>query len=634
MRVPGPLVKWAIALVAAVALAPALHWAITQPVLHPPRQLLVPLFVQVMVGSEHLRPQAPGWYTTITLGMAAATIAGACVLALLILLRTATTPATRRLAAALALASFAAAYFFLVRVFPQYAHVAGVDQPGAWKFVVDMAAYMAAFAAAWLLMRFFQGYPREPADAEWRAYYEKHSRDVKERLSHGWRRWVYPGALVLRMAGTKDATTGWRAHMNAAGPASREQLRRAFASPWVLAVAAILAAYCAAADAYAFQAALSGASRGSPAHDMAIRLGSLGFGVGNLAIIMLVASGYDALKFHHSEAVAGDRAKIDWIYAAGLVFGLLVSVSVPLWWAASLVLVPWLEAHAIVVPPIMLLGGPFVVGLELFLLGFVTSLALSILYRGAIDPRLAARRITFFGVMSIVITFLFVLLERAVASKVVAWMGSPPETGILLAGAVVAATFSPIRARTEKAVNLFIARVLPLDTLMEGERKVVAVVLSDLSGYTALSDRDEKQALLVAALLQRQAQMVAHEYEGRVVKSMGDAVVMTFHDAAGAARALAALHGRFGDAAKALGLTPLPVHSGAHIGEVTETDDGDIYGQTVNIAARLQSLAQPGQRVASEIFANSASLGEAGRRSLGLHKLKNVAEPMSCVELA
>lgn len=626
MRTPT-VVKWAVVVVALVGLAPALHWIVTQPALVPPPRLGTPLFVQIVTGSEHLRPPPPAWYALLTMSIAAVTILGACTLSLLILLRTATTAATRHLAAALALGAFAGAYFYFIRLFPADSQLAGIDRIGAWKFAADAAAYMAAFTAAYLLMRFFQAYPRQPTDAEWRAHYERHEAEVKERLSRGWRSWAYPGALVLRARASKSRASG-------IGPSARANLRRMFASPWILVLSGALALYSAGVDSYGLQAALSGAVRGSAPDRIGVQLSSWSFGLGGMLIVMLMALGYEALKFHHTEAVAADRAKIDWIYGAGVVLGLLAASVAPLWWAASMVLVPRLEANAVVISPVVLIGGPFVLALELFLLGFVASLALSIFYRGAIDPRLAARRITFFSLMSIVVTFLFVFLERTVTTSVVAWLGSPPETGIVIAGAIVAATFSPIRERTEKAVNVFIARVLPLEALMEGERKVAAVVLSDLSGYTALSERDEKQALLVAALLQRQAHMAADEFEGRVVKSMGDAVVMTFHDAAGAAKALAALHGRFGDAAKSLGLTPLAVHSGAHIGEVTETGDGDIYGQTVNIAARLQALAQPGQRVASEIFANSANLGEAQRRSLGLHKLKNVAEPMSCVELA
>jgi adenylate cyclase len=136
----------------------------------------------------------------------------------------------------------------------------------------------------------------------------------------------------------------------------------------------------------------------------------------------------------------------------------------------------------------------------------------------------------------------------------------------------------------------------------------------------------------VAALLQRQAAMQCEAHGGRIVKTMGDAVLLAFDDAARAGNALAGLHREYPTAARALGLEALPVHSGAHFGEVTITGDGDVFGQTVNIAARLQGLASPGQAVVSEAFARAA--GAAPHRSLGPRVLKNVPEPVVCEELS
>jgi class 3 adenylate cyclase len=179
---------------------------------------------------------------------------------------------------------------------------------------------------------------------------------------------------------------------------------------------------------------------------------------------------------------------------------------------------------------------------------------------------------------------------------------------------------------------LFVGRFLPLDSMIEGERKTLVVALSDLSGYTLLSSRDEKQALLLAALLQRQAAKLTEAHGGRIVKSMGDAVMFVFDDAVSAANVLTALHRDFASAAEQFGLTALKVHSGAHIGEVTIAHDGDIYGQTVNIAARIQGSAVPGQIIVSESFALAAgdviTFGE-----LDTKQFKNVLNPVPCREM-
>jgi class 3 adenylate cyclase len=232
-----------------------------------------------------------------------------------------------------------------------------------------------------------------------------------------------------------------------------------------------------------------------------------------------------------------------------------------------------------------------------------------------------------------VVAVLFVLLERAVAMKIVAWFQLPQETGSLIAAAAVAGTLAPVRTTAERSITAFVSRYLPLDSLMEGERRKLAVVISDISGYTALSARDEKQAMLLAALLQRHANHAAATFNGRVVKSMGDAVILAFDSAASAARAIEALHRGFAVAAPALGLEPLPMHSGAHFGEVTQTHDGDLYGQTINIAARLLSVAAPGQQVVSSEFAAASQIEPPRLRSLGAKRLKNVPQPVECHEL-
>ena len=167
--------------------------------------------------------------------------------------------------------------------------------------------------------------------------------------------------------------------------------------------------------------------------------------------------------------------------------------------------------------------------------------------------------------------------------------------------------------------------------MIEGERKTIVVALSDLSGYTLLSSRDEKQAMLLAALLQRQANKLTEAHGGRVVKSMGDAVMFAFDDATSAAQVLTALHRDFAPAADQIGIKALPVHSGAHLGEVTIAHDGDIYGQTVNVAERIQGTAGPGQIVVSEAFAIATE--GASYRDMGPQQFRNVPEAISCREL-
>lgn len=93
-----------------------------------------------------------------------------------------------------------------------------------------------------------------------------------------------------------------------------------------------------------------------------------------------------------------------------------------------------------------------------------------------------------------------------------------------------------------------------------------------------------------------------------------------------------ALHRDFEAASHELGLEALPVHSGAHWGEVTVAHDGDLYGQVVNITARLQASSNAGQVVVSRAFADLAR-HSAALRDLGLRQFKNVTERIPCEEL-
>lgn len=90
------------------------------------------------------------------------------------------------------------------------------------------------------------------------------------------------------------------------------------------------------------------------------------------------------------------------------------------------------------------------------------------------------------------------------------------------------------------------------------------------------------------------------------------------------------LNKQFAVAAVALQLPALPLHFGIHAGEVVRQRDGDVFGGTVNLAARLQSLAGAGELVVSEVVAGPLRQVGFTLESLGEKKLKNVPTPVSC----
>ena len=605
------------------------HWFVTQPAQVIPGKRDLTWWATLMFW------RAIPWsgysqFFSVTLGLMATTALAACALAAMLAIRVPDHISARRLAWALVGASFAAGYIYFVTAHAQYRAVIGWTPTSPIRLVWDLLAYSAGLLSPLLLARFFLSYPRTVLPDEWGAEslrYFKHARDAIQSQGN-WRSWLYPSSLRTRMS-KPSGKSRWLNFTSDAEMAKKEsRLVGAVQSSKAVPVLILWAVLCAVLDGLDARQAASTTSAGPTLLNGAKIAASI------LWIMMPILAweiASKSLRIYAVSAMPDDRRKVDWIKSTLFVGGVLVVCVQFGGWVFMGFLASWLDGKDIFLPSQILVFGPLFAAVQLLALAFVVSLAFSIFYRGAIDPRLAARKITFFGVLGMAVAVLFVFFERIVAFKIIAFFNLSPETGALIAGGAVAATVAPIKNHAEKSINNFVGRFLPLETIIEGERRNVVIALSDLSGYTLLSSRDEKQAMLLAALLQRQAGKLTKVHGGRVVKSMGDAVMFAFDDAPTAAKVLAALHRDFAPAAEQFGLTALQVHSGAHMGEVTIAHDGDVYGQTVNIAARIQGGAAPGQIVVSETFAVSAK--SAAYRDLGPQKFKNVPEAISCLEL-
>ena len=149
-----------------------------------------------------------------------------------------------------------------------------------------------------------------------------------------------------------------------------------------------------------------------------------------------------------------------------------------------------------------------------------------------------------------------------------------------------------------------------------------AVVFADISGYTRLTDEQgDEAAVRVAASLQDRAEAVATEHGGRLVKLLGDGAMMYFPDPARGAQAALRLVRTLTDDVR------LTARAGVHTGPVVERDR-DLYGRTVNMAARLAEAASPGEVLVSGELARSAGDG-ARFEPAGEASLKGFAEPVA-----
>lgn len=156
---------------------------------------------------------------------------------------------------------------------------------------------------------------------------------------------------------------------------------------------------------------------------------------------------------------------------------------------------------------------------------------------------------------------------------------------------------------------------------MDAARKLAAIVSVDIAGYSALSERDAAAALARVAEVRERAGAAAARHGGRIFNTAGDGVMLEFSSATDALNA--AIH--LCEAERAATL-----RFGVHMGEVTQTEDGDLLGHGVNVAARLQAEATPGAILVSEIVRENAAPELAEKFSArGRIKLAKMRQQMS-----
>jgi class 3 adenylate cyclase len=512
----------------------------------------------------------------------------ACALAVTLAVRSSRIPAARTLATSLACGSGCVGYVFFLRFFPGL----GADAVAAWSVPLDALA-MALFGASLIAgMRFFARFPVSMDFSLFIAEEVAGRRAVafEERFQFLYRKVVDP-----RVTESVDERR-----------AREERFFRGLASP---------------AGQYAVVAALC-------------VLGLAAMTVGDLwwFLLMSVAPqaalfaswfGFACMRYKYKRSLEEARRQIEWLYFGGWAAG-----SVLLLWAVAAFVVPLtpFEVHKILPLATFVAFAPVVT----VLIGLL-SLAISIFYRGSIDPNLAIRRTAVSTLLVATLTCLFVVAERLLATVAASYLNLGTDMSTMVAAALSAVALLPLRRAVDAGARRLVERLTPVTTLGDGPRHDAAVVFSDLSGYTSLTARDERSAMIAAALFHREARKAAERHGGRLVKTIGDAVHLELESAVEAVAAVRELHEGYAKAAAALDLPVLGVHSGVHYGEVMAAPDGDIYGTVVNVAARLQGQAGDGEIVVSDVVRNACAGGAFGDR--GRVSLKNVPEALQLYTL-
>ncbi len=162
------------------------------------------------------------------------------------------------------------------------------------------------------------------------------------------------------------------------------------------------------------------------------------------------------------------------------------------------------------------------------------------------------------------------------------------------------------------------------------ERRLAAVLAADVAGYSRLMGLDEERTLANLKSFRKtlvDPSIAAHR--GRIVKTTGDGVLVEFASAVDAARcAVEVQHGMATQNADVPQNVRIEFRIGIHVGDII-IDDNDIFGDGVNIAARLEGIAEPGGICLSD-DAQRQVRGKVDSTfgDMGLQTLKNITEPM------
>ncbi len=171
---------------------------------------------------------------------------------------------------------------------------------------------------------------------------------------------------------------------------------------------------------------------------------------------------------------------------------------------------------------------------------------------------------------------------------------------------------------------------------MSETRKIAAILVADVVGYSRLASTDEERTLArLRALRSDLIEPAIAVHHGRIVKGTGDGFITDFRSVVDAARC--AIEVQTGMVERNAGVAPerrIEFRIGVHLGDVVEEADGDLMGNGVNIAARLEGIAKPGGICLSEdAYRQLKGRLDLAVSDLGPTQLKNIAEPIRVYSL-
>jgi adenylate cyclase len=186
--------------------------------------------------------------------------------------------------------------------------------------------------------------------------------------------------------------------------------------------------------------------------------------------------------------------------------------------------------------------------------------------------------------------------------------------------------YTPLEINCRQALSMAEAHV---------ERRLAAVLAADVAGYSRLMGIDEEGTL--AALKAHRHELIdpkIAEHRGRIVKTTGDGALVEFASAVDAARCATEIQITMAERNASIPEgRRVEFRIGVNVGDVI-IDEGDIYGDGVNIAARLESIAQPGGIcISDDAYRQVRDKLDFNFQDLGEQELKNIARPVRVYRL-
>ena len=163
----------------------------------------------------------------------------------------------------------------------------------------------------------------------------------------------------------------------------------------------------------------------------------------------------------------------------------------------------------------------------------------------------------------------------------------------------------------------------------ELRRRLAAILAADAVGYSRLMEDDEEGALARLKQCRRILDEAVERFHGRVFGGAGDSIVAEFASPVEAVRCAVAAQAGLGEFGASLPPeSRMPFRIGIHLGDVI-VDGDNLYGDGVNVAARLEQLADPGGILVSEdIVRQVGGKADAEFEAAGEHRLKNILRPV------